>query len=40
MQDASDMLSRTIPKDGNVMQNELESEINDYVCSIIYTIPI
>jgi len=37
---ASDMLSRMIPEDGNVMQNELESEINDYVCSIIDTIPI
>ena len=37
---ASDMLSRMIPKDGNVMQNELESEINEYVCSIIDTILI
>jgi len=37
---ASDMLSRMIPKDGMLMQNELESEINDYVCSIIDTIPI
>ena len=37
---ASDMLYRMIPKDGNVEQNELESEINDYVCSIIDTIPI
>ena len=37
---ASDMLSRMIPKDGNIMQNELESEINDHVCSIIDTIPI
>ena len=37
---ASNMLSRMIPKDGNAMQNELESEINDYVCSIIDTIPI
>ena len=36
----SDMLSRMIPKDGSVIQNELESEINDYVCSIIDTIPI
>ena len=36
----SDMLSRMIPKDGNIMQNELESEINNYVCSIIDTIPI
>ena len=37
---ASDMLSRMIPKGGNVVQNELESEISDYVCSIIDTIPI
>ena len=36
----SDMLSRMIPKDAGVIQNELESEINDYVCSIIDTIPI
>ena len=36
----SDMLSRMIPKDGSVIQDELESEINDYVCSLIDTIPI
>ena len=28
---ASNMLSRMIPNDGNVMHNELESEINDCV---------
>ena len=37
---ASDMLSKMIPKVGNVMQNELESEINDYMCSSIDTISI
>ena len=36
----SDMLSRMIPNGGNVVQHEWESEISDYVSSIIDTIPI
>ena len=32
---ASDMLSRMIPKNGNIMPNDLESEIRDYVSNCL-----
>ena len=38
---ASDLLSRMIPKDDIVKKDtELESEMNDYICSVIDAIPV